>query len=52
MTCVSQKALSIIVLLAGSVLAASYTQADAHIGSGFLDAFSFEAIDDPTHGRV
>jgi len=41
-----------LILFSGSVLAASYTQTDNHVGSGFLDAFSFQAIADPTNGRV
>jgi hypothetical protein len=31
---------------------ATYSQTDSHSGSGFLSAFSYEAIADPTHGRV
>ncbi|KAF5356762.1 hypothetical protein D9756_006725 [Leucocoprinus leucothites] len=33
-------------------LGATYRQTDSHSGSGFLNAFSYEAIADPTHGRV
>ncbi|KAF5336230.1 hypothetical protein D9758_014362 [Tetrapyrgos nigripes] len=34
------------------VLGASYTQTESISGSDFYDAFSFQAISDPTHGRV
>ncbi|GAV99788.1 glycoside hydrolase family 16 protein [Lentinula edodes] len=34
------------------VLGASYTQSDSHTGIGFLKSFSYQAIPDPTHGRV
>ncbi|KAK1221539.1 hypothetical protein PQX77_015658 [Marasmius sp. AFHP31] len=43
--------LSLLFLLP-SVLAASYSQQDNIVGSGFNDAFNYEAISDPTHGRV
>ncbi|KAF9446477.1 glycoside hydrolase family 16 protein [Macrolepiota fuliginosa MF-IS2] len=33
-------------------LGASYSQTDNISGSGFLNAFTYEAIADPTHGRV
>ncbi|KXN87772.1 putative glycosidase C21B10.07 [Leucoagaricus sp. SymC.cos] len=33
-------------------LGATYSQTASHSGSGFLSAFSYEAIADPTHGRV
>jgi hypothetical protein len=33
-------------------LAASYGLADNIVGNSFYNAFSFEAIADPTHGRV
>ena len=35
-----------------SALAATYTQSDSIQGSGFLSAFTVQAISDPTHGRV
>ncbi|KAL0062788.1 hypothetical protein AAF712_010326 [Marasmius tenuissimus] len=41
-----------LLLLLPSVLAASYSQQDNIVGSGFNDAFNYEAISDPTHGRV
>ncbi|PFH48249.1 glycoside hydrolase family 16 protein [Amanita thiersii Skay4041] len=37
---------------AGPALTAAYTLSDNIIGSGFYNAFDFEAIADPTHGRV
>ncbi|TFK73373.1 laminarinase [Pluteus cervinus] len=37
---------------AAQVFGASYRQTDSHSGSSFLSAFSYEAIADPTHGRV
>ena len=33
-------------------LGATYSQIDSMSGSGFIDAFSYQAIADPTHGRV
>jgi len=33
-------------------LGATYSQTDSMSGSGFTDAFSYQAIADPTHGRV
>ncbi|RDB27908.1 putative glycosidase C21B10.07 [Hypsizygus marmoreus] len=33
-------------------LGATYAQTDSHQGSGFLKSFSYQAISDPTHGRV
>ncbi|KAG6816368.1 hypothetical protein H0H87_006641 [Tephrocybe sp. NHM501043] len=38
--------------LAAPSLSASYSLSDNIVGSGFLSAFNFEAIADPTHGRV
>jgi hypothetical protein len=38
--------------LAGLVAGITYRQTDNIVGSGFLSAFSFQAIADPTHGRV
>ncbi|CAK5267905.1 unnamed protein product [Mycena citricolor] len=40
------------ILLPVSVLAASYSRTQNIVGTGFYDAFDFEAIPDPTHGRV
>ncbi|KAG6888284.1 hypothetical protein C0995_009398 [Termitomyces sp. Mi166 len=40
------------ILVASSALSVMYTQTDSHQGSGFLKSFSFQAIPDPTHGRV
>ncbi len=37
---------------AALALAAAYSQTDNISGSGFLSAFNYEAIADPTHGRV
>ncbi|KAH9478613.1 putative glycosidase C21B10.07 [Psilocybe cubensis] len=42
----------IVAYTTASALAATYSQTDSHIGSDFLNAFSLEAISDPTHGRV
>ncbi|KAG5650803.1 hypothetical protein H0H81_011000 [Sphagnurus paluster] len=36
----------------GRALGGSYDQTNSHAGRGFLDNFSFEAIRDPTNGRV
>lgn len=38
--------------LTAQALGATYGQTDSYVGSGFLSGFSFEAIADPTHGRV
>lgn len=35
-----------------SVLAASYSRSENIVGTGFYNSFNFEAISDPTHGRV
>lgn len=51
MAFLSQKILSLLLSAAG-VLAVSYIQTDSYTGSGFLNGFSFQAIADPTHGRV
>ncbi|THU77007.1 endo-beta-glucanase, partial [Dendrothele bispora CBS 962.96] len=34
------------------VLAATYSQSESISGQGFYNSFSFQAISDPTHGRV
>ncbi|KAG5651997.1 hypothetical protein H0H81_006649 [Sphagnurus paluster] len=41
-----------ILSFAGSSLAATYGLSDNIVGSSFLTAFNFQAIADPTHGRV
>ncbi|PFH49583.1 glycoside hydrolase family 16 protein [Amanita thiersii Skay4041] len=41
-----------LLLVTQVVFAVSYSQTDSHTGSGFLSSFSYEAIPDPTHGRV
>ncbi|GLB34452.1 putative glycoside hydrolase family 16 protein [Lyophyllum shimeji] len=41
-----------VLFLAGPALAASYQLSDSIVGRAFYDAFDFQAIDDPTHGRV
>lgn len=39
--------------LAGSVFAgAAYSLSESIVGEGFYNAFNFEAIADPTNGRV
>ena len=35
-----------------SVHGATYLLRDNIVGAGFFDAFEWQAIDDPTHGRV
>ncbi|KAF8873871.1 2 beta-glucan [Infundibulicybe gibba] len=42
----------ILLSIATPLLAATYSQSDNIVGAGFLSAFNFEAIADPTHGRV
>lgn len=39
-------------LLTGNALAGPYQLTDSYAGQGFLDGFYFEAISDPTRGRV
>ncbi|KAJ6562592.1 2 beta-glucanase [Mycena capillaripes] len=41
-----------ILTLAPLVAGVTYQRTDNIVGSGFLSAFSFQAITDPTHGRV
>ena len=41
-----------LVSLAGSVLGDTYSLSDSHQGIGFNIAFSYQAITDPTNGRV
>ncbi|KAF8059824.1 glycoside hydrolase family 16 protein [Lyophyllum atratum] len=38
--------------LAGPALAANYPLSDSIVGPAFYDTFDFQAIGDPTHGRV
>jgi len=40
------------ILVAAAVRGATYSLSDNIVGSGFNDAFNYEAINDPTHGRV
>lgn len=42
----------ILVLPVPSALAATYNLVDNILGTAFLTTFNFEAISDPTHGRV
>ncbi|KAF8888569.1 laminarinase [Infundibulicybe gibba] len=42
----------LVLALAGPALAATYAQTDSHTGTGFPKSFSYQAISDPTHGRV
>ncbi|KAF9460039.1 laminarinase [Collybia nuda] len=42
----------LLVFLATHALGATYSQTDSFVGSSFLSGFSFQAISDPTHGRV
>jgi hypothetical protein len=46
--------IGVITLLASVplVLGSSYPLSDSIVGSQFYDKFNFEAITDPTHGRV
>ncbi|EMD36050.1 glycoside hydrolase family 16 protein [Gelatoporia subvermispora B] len=37
---------------ATAALGATYAQSDSHQGDGFYKSFNFQAISDPTHGRV
>ncbi|KAG5633600.1 hypothetical protein DXG03_006945, partial [Asterophora parasitica] len=41
-----------ILSLVGTALAATYPLSDNIVGDDFYDEFEFQAIDDPTHGRV
>ncbi|KAF8814678.1 endo-1,3(4)-beta-glucanase [Phlegmacium glaucopus] len=43
---------SLLAYLSLSTLATPYTQRDSYTGAQFLNGFSFQAIADPTHGRV
>uniref|UniRef100_A0A0W0G9J8 Putative laminarinase n=1 Tax=Moniliophthora roreri TaxID=221103 RepID=A0A0W0G9J8_MONRR len=42
----------VLLALPCAVFGAQYSQTDSHTGTGFLQAFSYQAISDPTHGRV
>ena len=44
--------LLVLASLAVSVLGATYSISDSHVGKDFLSAFTHQAISDPTHGRV
>lgn len=46
------KSLLVVASLSMSALAATYSQTESHIGADFLNAFTVEAIPDPTNGRV
>jgi hypothetical protein len=35
-----------------AVLGATYSRSENIVGTGFYNSFNFEAIADPTHGRV
>jgi len=50
--CLSAGVIGILFSLVPSVLGATYPISETIVGSGFYKAFSFETIDDPTHGRV
>lgn len=43
---------SILLLQFAVVRAATYRLSDSFVGSSFFDNFQWEAIADPTHGRV
>ncbi|TFK39334.1 putative laminarinase [Crucibulum laeve] len=45
-------ALFVLASIASPVIAVSYSISDNIIGSGFYNSFDFQAIADPTHGRV
>ncbi|ETW76293.1 glycoside hydrolase family 16 protein [Heterobasidion irregulare TC 32-1] len=49
---ISISTIAVSVLLSGRALAALYSLSDNFQGSAFFNDFSFEAIADPTHGRV
>ena len=38
--------------LVSVALAATYSQTANHVGTDFLNSFTWQAISDPTHGRV
>jgi hypothetical protein len=42
----------LLLFLAGPALSATYHLSDNIVGSAFYNAFSFQNIADPTHGRV
>ena len=41
-----------IAFLSSTVSADTYSLSNKLVGQGFLDAFTWQAIADPTHGRV
>ncbi|KAF8633140.1 hypothetical protein AX17_004641 [Amanita inopinata Kibby_2008] len=44
--------LFLVFLTAGTAFGVTYLQTEDHRGTGFLQSFSYEAIRDPSHGRV
>ncbi|KAF9567184.1 2 beta-glucanase [Agrocybe pediades] len=48
----SFRSLVALAYLSAFTMAAKYSQTDSITGSGFLNAFTVEAMSDPTHGRV
>lgn len=48
---ISARAFSL-VSLASLALASSYSQKESYSGSTFLNGFNYQAIADPTNGRV
>lgn len=48
----ARSALLVLVSLAVNVLGATYSLSDSYEGSGFNSGFTYEAIADPTNGRV
>ena len=42
----------VIATFASTVFADTYSLSSKLVGQGFLNAFSWQAIADPTHGRV
>lgn len=44
--------LGLLAIISDAVLAATYSRTSSLTGNGFLDAFTWQAIADPTHGRV
>jgi hypothetical protein len=52
MVCLAKFALSLHLLGISNALSSTYTLSEEYVGEEFLDLFGFEAIPDPTHGRV
>ena len=46
------RAILVLQCFATAALAATYDQADSYSGEGFISGFFYDAIPDPTHGRV